>query len=73
MATATATATGNPGQPGNQNSASILGTINGFLYDEFSNKKLKALFAGFGIGLSWGACLIDIDKIYAPKIQKWRK
>jgi len=58
---------------GNQNSASIPGTINGFLSDEFSSKKLKVLFAGFGIGLSWGACLVDTDKIYAPKIQMWRK
>ena len=58
---------------GNQNSASIPGTINGFLSDEFSSKKLKVLFAGFGIGLSWGACIVDIDKIYAPKVQMWRK
>ena len=54
---------------GNQNSASIPGTINGFLSNEFSTKKIKVLFAGFGIGLSWGACLVDIDKIFAPKIQ----
>ncbi len=58
---------------GNQNSASIPGTINGFLSDEFSSKKIKVLFAGFGIGLSWGACLVDIDKIYTPKIKIWRK
>lgn len=56
---------------GNQNSASIPGTINAFLSNEFSSKRLKALFAGFGIGLSWGACLVDIDKIYAPKIQTY--
>jgi 3-oxoacyl-[acyl-carrier-protein] synthase-3 len=58
---------------GNQNSASIPGTINGFLSEEFSTKKLKVLFAGFGIGLSWGACIVDIDKIYAPKIQFYIK
>jgi 3-oxoacyl-[acyl-carrier-protein] synthase-3 len=56
---------------GNQNSASIPGTINGFLSNEFENKKLKTLFAGFGIGLSWGACLVDIEKIYAPKIKQY--
>ncbi len=58
---------------GNQNSASIPGTINGFLSDEFNAKKFKTIFAGFGVGLSWGACLVDIDKIFAPKIQIWKK
>ena len=58
---------------GNQNSASVPGTINGFLSDEFGAKRLKVLFAGFGIGLSWGACIVDIDKIYAPEIQIWQK
>ncbi len=58
---------------GNQNSASIAGTINGFLSDKFSQNSIKALFAGFGIGLSWGACLVDIDKIYAPEIQIYKR
>ena len=57
---------------GNQNSASIPGTVNVFLSDEFSNKKLKVLFSGFGIGLSWGTCIVDINKIYAPKIQIYK-
>lgn len=54
---------------GNQNSSSIPGTINGFLNEQFSNEKLKVIFAGFGIGLSWGACVVEIDNIYAPKIK----
>lgn len=58
---------------GNQNSASIAGTINGFLQDKFSNNKSKVVFAGFGIGLSWGACLLDIDNIYTPKIEIFKK
>ncbi len=57
---------------GNQNSASIPATVNGFLSDEFSTKKLKVLFAGFGIGLSWGACLVEIDNIFAPEIQIYK-
>jgi 3-oxoacyl-[acyl-carrier-protein] synthase-3 len=52
---------------GNQNSASIPGTINGFLSKEYSSKSLNSLVAGFGIGLSWGAAIIETDKIYAPK------
>ncbi len=52
---------------GNQNSASIPGTISGFLNEEFSKKKIVSLLAGFGIGLSWGSAIIETDNIYAPK------
>jgi 3-oxoacyl-[acyl-carrier-protein] synthase-3 len=52
---------------GNQNSASIPGTINGFLGEAYSSRKLTSLVAGFGIGLSWGAAIITTRDIYAPK------
>ncbi len=58
---------------GNQNSASIPGTINGFLSKKFSSKKLTIAMAGFGIGLSWGAALIQTDNIYAPQTQLYKK
>lgn len=58
---------------GNQNAASIPGTINGFLSSEFSSKKLTLAFAGFGIGLSWGAALVQTDAIYAPQTQLYKK
>lgn len=51
---------------GNQNSASIPGTISGFLSAPFSEMKLTSVVAGFGIGLSWGAAVIETDRIYAP-------
>ncbi len=51
---------------GNQNSASIPGTINGFLSKEYTDKKLTNLFAGFGIGLSWASAIVQTSKIYAP-------
>lgn len=54
---------------GNQNSASIPGTINGFLYENFSNLKLKNVFVGFGIGLSWGACYVETNAIYTPQVK----
>lgn len=53
---------------GNQNSASIPGTISGFLSKEFSTKKVTSVFAGFGIGLSWGACVIETDNVFAPPV-----
>ncbi|MBU0633338.1 ketoacyl-ACP synthase III [bacterium] len=58
---------------GNQNAASIPGTINGFLSEEFSSKKLTIAIAGFGIGLSWGGAVIQTDNIYAPKTQLYKK
>jgi 3-oxoacyl-[acyl-carrier-protein] synthase III len=53
-------------QYGNQNSASIPGTISGFLSNNYSNGRRRSLFAGFGIGLSWGACVVETDSIFAP-------
>ena len=57
---------------GNQNSASIPGTINGFLYDKLIGRK-KVVFAGFGIGLSWGACVVDLEDVYTPKIRRYNE
>lgn len=51
---------------GNQNSASIPGTISGFLSDQYSSGRLTSLFAGFGIGLSWAAAIVETDNIFAP-------
>ena len=51
---------------GNQNSGSIPGTINGFLSNEYGNCKNKSLLSGFGIGLSWGACIIETNSIFCP-------
>jgi 3-oxoacyl-[acyl-carrier-protein] synthase III len=58
---------------GNQNSASIPGTISGFLAEAFSNRPLRAVLAGFGVGLSWGACAITTDRIYAPPVLKFEE
>lgn len=51
---------------GNQNSASIPGTISGFLAEAYASRALRSVLAGFGVGLSWGACTIATDKIFAP-------
>ena len=51
---------------GNQNSSSIPGTISGFLANEYSGRRLTSLFAGFGIGLSWAAAIVETDNIFAP-------
>ncbi len=63
---------GTVGKYGNQNSASIPGTINAFLHEPFSSARQKVVFAGFGIGLSWGAVLTEVDRIYAPPIEHYQ-
>ena len=60
---------GTQSQFGNQNSASIPGTISGFLSEPFSSRQLKSVFGGFGIGLSWGACIVDTENIFAPPVR----
>jgi 3-oxoacyl-[acyl-carrier-protein] synthase-3 len=52
---------------GNQNSASIPGTINGFLSKPFSQNNLTSLYAGFGIGLSWAGCLLNTSRTFCPE------
>ena len=51
---------------GNQNAASIPGTISGFLTEAYATRSLRSVLAGFGVGLSWGACAIETDRLYAP-------
>lgn len=58
---------------GNQNSASIPGTINGFLSQEFSAKSLNIVIAGFGIGLSWGGAVLHTNTLYAPPIYLYQR
>lgn len=54
---------------GNQNSASIPSVICSDLYDKFANGKKKVLMQGFGIGLSWGACIMDFENTICLKPQ----
>jgi len=58
---------------GNQNSASIPGTINGYLFEDFSSSNLTSVFAGFGIGLSWGACVTETDSIFCPLVMEYSR
>jgi 3-oxoacyl-[acyl-carrier-protein] synthase-3 len=53
---------------GNTSSATIPLTIVSELSEIVSKKKLKMLFCGFGVGLSWGSVILDLDKIVCPSI-----
>jgi len=48
---------------GNTSCASIPLLMVTNLKDEITNKKLKLLLCGFGVGLSWGSASINVDKI----------
>lgn len=58
---------------GNQNSASIPGTLNGIISNAVDGKKIKVCLAGFGVGLSWGAAVLTLDRIFCPEVTIWRK
>ena len=54
---------------GNQSSSSIPGTICAALSQSFSKKK-QVVMQGFGIGLSWGACQLELNNplILKPRV-----
>ncbi len=51
---------------GNTSSASIPLTIVTQLRQQVTEKQLTFLFSGFGVGLSWGTCILQTDKIVCP-------
>ncbi len=53
---------------GNTSSASIPLTVVTALKDEVTTQKKSVLFCGFGVGLSWGSVILDLDKIVCPEL-----
>lgn len=56
------------GKYGNQSSASIPCTICDAINEEVTTKKVKLVLSGFGVGLSWATCQLELDKIYCPEV-----
>ncbi|MGZ3865163.1 MAG: 3-oxoacyl-ACP synthase III family protein [Bacteroidia bacterium] len=48
---------------GNTSSASIPLTIISKIKEKVARQNKKLLLSGFGVGFSWGSCLMDLDKI----------
>ncbi len=59
------------GTYGNQGPASIPSTISDALNMEVGNKRKKLLLCGFGTGFSWASAILDLEKIYCPKIERY--
>jgi len=53
---------------GNTSSASIPTTIVSELRQKVTAQKLKMLFCGFGVGLSWGSVYVETENICCPEI-----
>jgi 3-oxoacyl-[acyl-carrier-protein] synthase-3 len=58
------------GEYGNTSSASIPLAILAALRDRASAGTLKLLIAGFGVGFSWGAAALTVEKIVMPELRK---
>ena len=55
---------------GNTGAASIPVTIVDQIKDKVNGKKSKLLFSGFGVGLSWGSCVVELQNtIVLPIIE----
>ncbi len=53
---------------GNTSSASIPLTMVTQLQTQLTQQKLSLLLTGFGVGLSWGSCLLQTDQIACPDL-----
>ena len=53
---------------GNTSCATIPLTMVSEMKDDLKNKKLKLIFSGFGVGLSWGTAWVETENVYVPDI-----
>jgi len=55
---------------GNTSGASLPVTITKKLREELKKDTQKLLLCGFGIGLSWGTCIVDIENAAIPPLEE---
>jgi 3-oxoacyl-[acyl-carrier-protein] synthase-3 len=53
---------------GNTSGASIPVTMTARIHEALQARKTKVLMSGFGIGLSWGSCIVDIENAVFPEM-----
>lgn len=58
---------------GNTSSASIPLTIVTQLRQQVTEKSLTLLLSGFGVGLSWGTCILQTDGIVCPELIEYNE
>jgi 3-oxoacyl-[acyl-carrier-protein] synthase-3 len=53
---------------GNTSSASVPITITARLREPLAADPKRVFMAGFGVGLSWAACIVELDRPYLPEL-----
>jgi 3-oxoacyl-[acyl-carrier-protein] synthase-3 len=53
---------------GNTSGASIPVTMTARLREPLQQGRKRLLLSGFGIGLSWGSCILDIENAKFPEL-----
>lgn len=53
---------------GNQSSASIPGAMAFELSSRLSGKPARLVLSGFGVGLSWGSAVVELDECFVPPV-----
>ena len=53
---------------GNTSSASVPVTMTVRLAEEIAARPVRLLMSGFGVGLSWASCIIELDRPYLPPL-----
>lgn len=56
---------------GNQAGASLPSVVADQLCQEVSESSIKVLLSGFGVGLSWASCILDLDHIWCSGIREY--
>ncbi len=56
------------GEFGNTSSASVPMTITVRMREVLAAGPKRLLMSGFGVGLSWGSCIADLDRPYLPEL-----
>jgi 3-oxoacyl-[acyl-carrier-protein] synthase-3 len=53
---------------GNTSGASLPVTMTARIRESLLEGKKRVLMSGFGIGLSWGSCIVDIENAVFPEM-----
>jgi len=56
---------------GNLSAASIPVSVCEVLRDEISRERKRVILCGFGPGLSWATCLLDLEDVYCSEVTKF--
>jgi 3-oxoacyl-[acyl-carrier-protein] synthase-3 len=56
---------------GNLSVASIPVSVCEVLRDEIMRERKRVILCGFGVGLSWATCLLDLENVFCSGVTKF--